>query len=60
MKARDGLRGKWEAIESINAAYEEKIFEPSLKPEFVEQIHRIRSGSFRKTRSWEEVLSGPR
>ena len=47
-------------MESINAAYEEKIFEPSLKPEFVGQIHRFRSGSFRKTRSWEEVLSGPR
>ena len=60
VKARDGLKGKSEAIESIVVAYEEKILEPSLKPEFVEQIQRIRSGSFRKVRSLDEVLRDSR
>jgi hypothetical protein len=60
VKARDGLRGKSEAIESIVVAYEEKVLEPSLRPEFVEQIRRIRSGPFRRIRSLDDVLKDPR
>lgn len=56
VKARDGLRGKSEAIENIVIAYEERILEPSLRPEFVDQLQRIRRGRFRKIRSLDDVL----
>lgn len=56
VKARDGLKGKSEAIESIVVAYEERILEPALRPEFVEQIQRIRRGRFRKLLSIDDVL----
>lgn len=38
VKARDGLRGKNEALEVIVAAYEERILDPALRPEFVEGL----------------------
>lgn len=56
VKARDGLRGKSEALESIVAAYEEKILEPALRPEFVEQLQRIRGGPFRRVHSLDDLL----
>lgn len=33
VKARDGLKGKSEAIERIVEAYEEHVLDPSLRPE---------------------------
>ncbi len=60
VKARDGLRGKSEAIESIVSAYEESILEPALRPEFVEDVQRIRRGRFRKIRTLDEVLKAAR
>lgn len=56
VKARDGLRGKSEAIESIVAAYEERILEPALRPGFVEELRRIRKGKFRRVQSLGDVL----
>jgi hypothetical protein len=60
VKARDGLRGKSEAIEAIVTAYEERILDPALRPEFVEDLQRIRRGSFRRVRSTEELLETPK
>ncbi|MCI4369196.1 MAG: DUF2683 family protein [Thermoplasmata archaeon] len=56
VKARDGLRGKSEAIESIVSAYEEEILDPSLRPAFVGQVQRIRRGKFRAVRSVDDLL----
>lgn len=58
VKARDGLRGKNEAIEVIVAAYEERILDPALRPEFVENLERVRRGTFRRVRSLAELLEG--
>ena len=60
VKARDGLRGKNEAIEAIVAAYEERILDPALRPEFVEGLQRVRQGRFRKIRSPAELLEAPK
>lgn len=56
VKARDGLKGKSAAIERIVEEYEEKVLDPSLRPEFVEDLQRIRKGRFRKTRSLDDIL----
>ncbi|MGP8077249.1 MAG: antitoxin [Thermoplasmata archaeon] len=56
VKARDGLKGKSEALESIVEAYEEKILDPALRPEFSQDLQRIRQGKFRRVRSLDAVL----
>ena len=56
VKARDGLKGKSEAIEKIVEEYEEKILDPAFRPEFVEEVQRIRKGRFRKVRSLDDLL----
>lgn len=56
VKARDGLRGKSQALEAIVTAYEESILDPSLRTEFVSDLQRIRGGRFRKVRSTDEIL----
>ncbi len=60
VKARDGLKGKSEALESIVAAYEERILEPSLRPGFLEELQRVRRGNFRRIDSLDQVLGGTR
>ncbi len=60
VKARDGLRGKNEALEVIVAAYEERILDPALRPEFVEGLQQVRRGPFRKIRSPAELLEAPK
>ena len=55
VKARDGLKGKSEALESIVEAYEEAILDPALRPAFAKDLGRIRQGKFRKVRSLDEV-----
>lgn len=60
VKARDGLRGKSQALEAIVAAYEETILDPSLRPEFVADLQRVRGGRFRKVRSTDELLGDPK
>ena len=56
VKARDGLRGKSEALEAIVAAYEETILDPSLRPEFIADLQRVRGGNFRHVGSTKELL----
>jgi hypothetical protein len=56
VKARDGLRGKSEAIERIVEEYEEKILDPAFKPEFVDELQRIRKGKFTKGKSLDQIL----
>lgn len=56
VKARDGLRGKSEALEAIVAAYEEAVLDPSLRPEFVADLERVRRGKFRRVSSTQELL----
>ncbi len=60
VKAKEGLRGKSEAIERIVEEYEEKVLDPNLRPEFIEGLQRIRKGKFRKIRSLGEVLGDAR
>jgi len=60
VKARDGLRGKNEAIEAIVAAHEERILDPALRPKFVESLQRIRRGRFRRIRSPTALLEAPK
>jgi len=60
VKAKEGLRGKSDAIERIVEEYEEKILDPNLRPEFVADIQRIRKGKFRKIRSTSEILGDER
>ncbi|MFZ1024580.1 MAG: antitoxin [Thermoplasmata archaeon] len=55
VKARDGLKGKSEAIESIVSAYEQKILDPALRPEFGAALQRIRRGKFRKIESLADL-----
>ncbi|MCI4336108.1 MAG: DUF2683 family protein [Thermoplasmata archaeon] len=58
IKARDGLKGKSQAIESIVSAYEELILDPALRPEFVEKVQQIRRGKFRSIKSMDDLLDG--
>jgi hypothetical protein len=55
VKAKEGLKGKSEAIQRIVEAYEEHVLDPSLRPEFVEDIQRIRRGPFRKLKDLDEL-----
>jgi hypothetical protein len=56
VKAKAGLRGKSEAIERIVEEYEERILDPALRPEFVEDVERIRKGPFKKVRKVSDLL----
>lgn len=56
VKAKEGLKGKSEAIERIVEAYEEHILDPGLRPEFVEEVQRVRKGPFRKVKSVGDIL----
>lgn len=56
VKAKEGLRGKSEAIERIVEEYEEHVLDPSLRPDFAQDLQRIRKGRFRKVKGLEELL----
>lgn len=56
VKAKEGLKGKSEAIERIVEAYEELILDPSFRPEFVGSVQRARKGPARKVRKLREIL----
>jgi hypothetical protein len=56
VKARDGLKGKSEAIERIVEEYEEKILDPAFRPEFVEDVQRVLKGPFKKGKTLDEIL----
>jgi hypothetical protein len=42
VKARNNLKDKSEAIEYIALSYGEDLMEPELRPEFIEEMKRIR------------------
>lgn len=56
VKAKEGLKGKSEAIERIVQEFEEHILDPAMRPAFVEDVRRVRKGSFRKVTSLGEIL----
>ena len=56
VKAKEGLRGKSEAIERIVQEFEEHVLDPAMRPAFVEDVSRVRKGSFRKVTSPGPVL----
>ncbi len=56
VKAKEGLKGKSEAVERIVEAYEEYILDPQFRPEFVEEVEKIRKGRFRKVKDLGELL----
>ena len=56
VKARDGLKGKSEAIDRIVEEYEEKILDPAFRPEFVHDVQRVAKGPFKKVKRLDELL----
>ncbi|MGI0132005.1 MAG: DUF2683 family protein [Thermoplasmata archaeon] len=60
VKARDGLKGKSQAIEVIVSAYEETILDPAFRPEFIENLQKVRKGPFRKVGSLNALLGATR
>jgi hypothetical protein len=56
VKAKEGLKGKSEAIERIVEDYEQHVLDPSLRPAFTEDVQRIRKGPFRKINRLGELL----
>jgi hypothetical protein len=56
IKAKYDLNDKSRAIEVMATQYEEELLEPEFKPEFVEELQRIRKGKFQKISSLDELL----
>jgi hypothetical protein len=56
VKAKEGLKGKSEAVERIVEAYEEYILEPHFRPEFVDEVEKVRKGRFRKVKDLGDLL----
>lgn len=56
VKAKEGLKGKSEAIERIVEEYEQHVLDPNLRPAFVENVQRVRKGPFRKIDSPKDLL----
>lgn len=56
VKAKEGLKGKSEAVERIVEEYEEHILEPQFRPEFVKDLQRVRKGPFRKVNKLDDLL----
>ena len=56
VKARDGLKSKSEALQSIVEDYEEHILDAALKPGFKADLERIRKGKFEAVEDLEDLL----
>lgn len=56
VKAREGLKGKSEAIQRIVEEYEQHVLNPGLRPTFVEDLQRVRQGAFRAVDDLDEIL----
>jgi len=56
VKAKEGLKGKSEAVERIVEAYEEYILDPNFRPEFVDEVEKTRKGRFRKVNKLGDLL----
>lgn len=55
VKAKYGLRTKSEAIALITKAYEENCLEPELRPEYLEELKRIRKGKYFKFKDIDDL-----
>lgn len=56
VKAKEGLKGKSEAIERIVEEFEQHVLDPSMRPGFVNEVQRIRKGKFRKVAKLAQLL----
>lgn len=56
VKAKEGLKDKSEALERIVEEFEEHVLDPNLRPEFVEDLQRIRKGRFKKVSELGDLL----
>ncbi len=55
LKAKYDLRDKSEAIDIMAEQYEESILEPELRPEYIENLKKIRKGKYIRYNSIEEL-----
>ncbi len=56
VKAKEGLKGKSEAIERIVEEFEQHVLDPSLRPAFASELEDIRKGPFRKVKALGDLL----
>lgn len=56
VKAKEGLKGKSQAIERIVEEFEQHILDPALRPAFAAELADIRKGPFRRVASPAELL----
>ena len=55
VKAKYGLKNKSQAVAMIAKIYEDSFLEPELRPEYVENLKKIRKGRYIKFSSIEEL-----
>jgi len=55
VKAKFGLKNKSEAISFLAKVYEDSFLEPGLKPEYLENLKKIRSGKYHRFNSVAEL-----
>lgn len=57
VKAKYSLKDKSQAIEVMATEYEQEVLEPELRPEFIQEILRIRKkGKFRRVKTVKELF----
>lgn len=56
VKAKEGLKGKSEAIERIVEEFEQHVLDPSMRPQFMDEVQRIRKGKFRRVAKLGQLL----
>ena len=55
VKAKFGLKNKSEAVALIAKIYEDSFLEPELRPEYLENLEKIRKGKYIKFNSIDEL-----
>ena len=57
VKAKYGLKDKSQAIDLVVTAYEQKILEPQVRPEYIKKLKQIKKGKYLTQQEFEkEVL----
>ena len=56
VKAKEGLKGKSQAIERIVEEFEQHLLDPGLRPTFGADLEAIRKGPFRRVESPADLL----
>lgn len=56
VKAKEGLKGKSEAIERIVEEFEQHLLDPGLRPTFAADLQALRSGPFRRVEAPGDLL----